>query len=85
MSDKRTLLDAVQGVSGKAAPPPHTEGPVTYVAPSRRMLKPKTFHLDPAAVKQLKSIALDLDRSEQDCLREALNDWFVKHGKPELA
>jgi len=49
------------------------------------MLKPKTFHLDPAAVKQLKSIALDLDRSEQDCLREALNDWFVKHGKPELA
>lgn len=36
-------------------------------------------------VKQLKMIGIDRDMSIQDMLAEALNDFFVKHGKSQIA
>lgn len=35
--------------------------------------------------KQLKQIGVDQDKTEQALLTEALNDLFVKYGKPTLA
>ena len=64
---------------------PEAETPARWVAPSRRGKKPITAHFEPAVVRQLKQLGLDQDRSIQNMLGEALNDFFAKHGKPEIA
>jgi hypothetical protein len=86
MSDKlRTFSDAARAVSGKVQSDT-AQGPATsYLAPSRRDKKPKTFFVDPAGARQLKAMAFEMDRPEQEMLVEALNDFFAKHGKAELA
>jgi hypothetical protein len=35
--------------------------------------------------KQIKLIGVEQGRTEQDILAEALNDFFIKYGKPTLA
>lgn len=86
MSDKpRSLADALRDASGKTPVPEHLEPAVSYVAPSRRMMRAKTFHCEPAALEQLKALAFHTRKSEQALMREALNDLFTKHGKPRLA
>lgn len=55
------------------------------VAPSRRGKKAIIGHFPPEVCKQFKQIALDEDRSSQQCLTEALNDFFVKYGKKPIA
>jgi len=42
-------------------------------------------HFDPAVSKQFRAIGLEMDRTGQDLLAEALNDLFVKHGKSPIA
>lgn len=42
-------------------------------------------HFFPEVGKQLKLLALENDKTMQQCLGEALNDYFAKHGKPEIA
>jgi hypothetical protein len=39
----------------------------------------------PAVRKQLKQLAMDLDRSQQDLVAEALNMLFVKYSRPPIA
>ena len=43
------------------------------------------YSIPPTAKKQFDRLALDLDLTKQDAFREALNDFFRKHGKPEIA
>ena len=47
-------------------------------------LKGLTVWVDPAIHRQLRMMALELDRSAEDMLREAIGDLFQKHGRPRL-
>ncbi len=54
-------------------------------APSRVGMRQINVYVDPAVLKMVKQMALDMDRSQQSLMSEALNDFFQKHGKPRLA
>lgn len=56
-----------------------------YVAPSRKGKKVISIHADPEVSYQLKQIALEEDSSLQMLVAEAINDLFVKRGKPPIA
>ena len=43
------------------------------------------LRLNLAAWRQIKIIALDQGRHANDCLIEALNDYFTKHNQPPCA
>lgn len=45
----------------------------------------QTLRLLKGAHKQLKQLALDLDKPMHDVLIEAVNDLFIKYGKPPIA
>jgi hypothetical protein len=43
------------------------------------------FYVPKAARYQLRLMALEADSTQQDMMTEALNDFFVKHGKSPIA
>ncbi|EXI86896.1 MAG: hypothetical protein AW11_02889 [Candidatus Accumulibacter regalis] len=43
------------------------------------------FWVPSAARQQLKHTITDLHLTAQEALTEALNEWFIKHGKPPIA
>lgn len=43
------------------------------------------YSIPQQAKKQFDRLALDLDKTKKDAFREALNDFFKKYGKPEIA
>ena len=58
-----------------------------HYRPSRDGKVNVTGYYDPAVKIQLRQIAMTIDHRTtiQDCLTMALNDFFAKHGKPEIA
>ncbi len=52
---------------------------------SRLGKRPATAYISPEALRQLKKLALDEDRSAQELIIEAINDLFVKYDLPRLA
>lgn len=63
-------------------PDPPTKTPPACRAGKKALT---TYH-DPAVSKQLKQLALDLDReSIQSLVEEALNDLFQKYRRPTIA
>ena len=52
---------------------------------SRLGKKPVTAYVARNAHKQLRLLGLDLDRSTQSMVIEALNDYFERHGLDRLA
>jgi hypothetical protein len=63
-----------------------TDGsPKTGVAPSRQGKKAIGGFFDPAVSRQLKQLGIDQDKPVQELLREAINDFFQKHGKSPIA
>jgi hypothetical protein len=56
-----------------------------YKAPCRMGKKPVTGWFPADVVRQLKQIGLEKDMSVQEMIREALNDYFAKNRKPEIA
>jgi hypothetical protein len=54
-------------------------------APSRVGKKGVTFYLKPDAMKQLRSLGLDEDRTLQGLMIEASNMLFKSRGKAEIA
>jgi len=90
MAKRKSLTDALQEASGKPLPvsPEPTTPTVTNapsVPPSRVGKKAITGYFDPAVSRQLKQLALDEEKHVQDLLGEALNDLFVKYGRPPIA
>lgn len=94
MSKKPSLLAAVHAANGKSAAAASPEAPASndkppptkvWQRPARIGKKAITGHFDPAAVRQLKQLALDHDTSVQDLLREALNDLFEKRNLKPIA
>jgi len=59
--------------------------PKTAVAPSRQGKKAIGGFFDPAVSRQLKQLGIDQDNPVQELLREAINDFFKKHGKSPIA
>jgi hypothetical protein len=45
----------------------------------------QTLRLPPGAHKQLKRLAVDIEKPVHDLLIEAVNDLFSKYGKPPIA
>lgn len=92
MSKKQSLSAALQTFDRgpTAAPAAHApsrkpQGSQATHAPSRRGKKALIGYFDPGVSKQLKQMALNQDSSIQELLREALNDFFQKHKKPNIA
>lgn len=52
--------------------------------PSRVGKKVISGYFEPQASKQLARLAIDQDRSNEDLLREALNDLFTKYRLPPI-
>ncbi|NIP14579.1 MAG: hypothetical protein GWM88_07575 [Pseudomonadales bacterium] len=48
--------------------------------PSRQGKKPVTAYVDKQVHKQLRSLGLELEKSNQEMILEALNDYFARHG-----
>jgi hypothetical protein len=96
MKKKATLSNALMQASGRApatggaavlekpkAAPSTANGPAS---PSREGKKAIAGFFDPAVSRQLKQIGLEQgDLSVQDMLKEALNDFFTKHGRSAIA
>ncbi len=92
MSKKTNLADAMQkeAVSAKEKPAGQKKekkgaSATNNVAPSRVGKKPLTAFFDPDAIKQLKLIGIEEDKTIQSMTEEAINDFFAKHGKAQIA
>lgn len=90
MAKRIRLSDALHHSAGHlvVAPQPHDVPEVRTVPqrpPSRQGKKAVAGHFDPAVSRQLRQIALAEESSVQELLKEALNDLFVKRGKPPIA
>ena len=53
--------------------------------PSRQGKKGLTIWLDPAVIRAIKQLAAEKDRTQESLVREALNQLFKDHGKPQIA
>jgi hypothetical protein len=70
----------------KAARQPIAKIRAVSPTPSNRLGKKSiTGWFDAEVLKQLKMIGLDKDKSIQQMVGEALNDYFAKNGKPQIA
>lgn len=91
MAKRPNLSVALQQSAGHAVAEPELEmaPKVSRVSvprpPSRQGKKTVAGHFDPAVSRQLREIALTEDSSVQELLKEAINDLFVRRGKPPIA
>ena len=53
--------------------------------PSREGKKPVTAYLEKDVHKQLRVLGIDLEKSNQEMIIEALNDYFARHGRNRTA
>ena len=77
-----TLSNPKTGTATIYVPAPASSEP--YRQPGREGTSPITAHFPREVRKQLKALAVDLDRTMHDLMAEALNDLFAKHGKAEI-
>ncbi|MCY3743650.1 MAG: hypothetical protein OXH00_21765 [Candidatus Poribacteria bacterium] len=86
---KTDLKDALEQSGGKLPVPESKKNRSVPVerqqSPSRAGKKPVTVHYDKNAHLQLKILAAEKETSIQALHEEALNDLFVKNGKPPIA
>ncbi len=93
MSKKTNLADAMQKEAVKPKEKPAVKrkenrgvNTPNNVPPSRVGKKPLTAFFDPDVIKQLKLIGLEGDgKTLQGMMEEAINDFFAKHGKAQIA
>jgi hypothetical protein len=79
------LAAALHKASGKVTPAVEVKEAAPAVAPIRRGKRLIAAHFDPAVARQLKMVAADEETTIQALLTEALNDFFIKRGKPPIA
>ncbi len=82
---QETESDHRDDTAGVAVESVLESSPRTARPPSRLGKKPVTAYVDKTAHKQLRSLGLDLDKSTQDMIVEAINDYFKRHGLDPLA
>ncbi len=69
----------------RTSTPPKPSGTRAGLAPSRVGKKGVTFYLEPAAVKQLRTVSLEEDTTLQALMIEAANMLFKSRGRAEIA
>jgi hypothetical protein len=92
-SKRPSLAETMQKVTRmSAAPaaeapgePPNTEARRGFYAATRAGKKKITATVDPSSHMQFRQLALELGKKGEALLIEALNDLFIKHGKPPIA
>lgn len=84
---KSSLLEAFdQSLENKTKAEPDTTSPATKTTQaSRQKKKSINAFIDPAAAKQLKLLAVEIGKTQQELFIEAINDVCVKYGKKPLA
>ena len=90
---KRGLEDIIKPENPNGFPTPETEPepipeaavPKTRSYPSREGKIPVQFFLNKDAHRQLKIVAAETDKSQQDILVEALNAWYLMNDLPPIA
>jgi len=86
MARRPSLSDAgVTRPSRAAPPPPAPTAADAKRSPARQGKKAVAFWVDPAASAQLRIASINLGRSVQDIMEEALSDWFTKQRLPPLS
>ncbi len=88
MTRKKNLAEALQSENvkpKKSTPRQNADSGTNNQPPSRQGKKTLTVYFDPDVIKQLKLIGIEHDISNQDMVQEALNDYFAKHGKAQIA
>jgi hypothetical protein len=66
-------------------PAPVAEDADARRAPARKGKKAIAFWVDPGAATQLRVTAATMDRTVQNIMEEALDDWFRKHRLTQAA
>ncbi|ACL63309.1 ribbon-helix-helix domain-containing protein [Methylobacterium nodulans] len=87
------LAAAVAGMVPAQPAAPKKPEPIPVPAPAAKTPRPPSregksyiaVYIDPAAHKQLKLFAVHNDRGIQDCMLEAIDLFFQKHGLNMLA
>jgi hypothetical protein len=82
MTRRPSLAESMKSVQNAApAPTPPRAAPEgkPYFAATREGLKRITVAVDPEEHKKLKHLAVDVGRSIEELMREALADLFAKH------
>ena len=83
MAKKPSLADLTLAKGTTTTPVVQAATTATSQEPEKRI--GQTLRLPKGAHKQLKQLALDLDKPMHDVLIEAVNDLFSKYGKPPIA
>ncbi len=81
-ADTAKVASIVTVVPPAPAAPPTPKMPI---APSRIGKRSVSGHVEPEVLKQLRRLAVDLERSHQSLLSEALNDLFRKYNVSAIA
>jgi hypothetical protein len=76
-------LDELKARKTESETPASTEAPVEASGDQQR--RGQTLRLPVAAWRQLKYLSIDRGKPAHDLLVEAVNDLFVKYGKPPIA
>lgn len=76
---------AVQAPAAERIAPERPRTKSITTAPNRIGKKSITGWFDAEVLKQLKMIGLEQDMSIQQMVGEALNDYFAKHNKAQIA
>jgi hypothetical protein len=90
---KNSLMDSLNKAAGKTSDiiekklevREKKESNNSYVPHSRVGKKAITGFFEPEVNKELKMLGLEQDASNQDLVKEALNDLFIKYGKKPIA
>ena len=91
--DRSGLLNRLMSLGAKPAnppaaaaePPPRARRGTYPIPPHRKNRKPYTVWHDEATIKQLKLLALETGKTQQDLAVEGINLLFKQHRKPEIA
>jgi hypothetical protein len=83
MARRPSLTEAGIIRPSQALPPALVE--TSKRSPARQGKKAIAFWVDPGASTQLRMAGVTMNRSVQDIMTEALEDWFRKHGLPRIA
>jgi len=84
MARRPSLTEAGITRPSHALPPPALVE-TSKRSPARQGKKAIAFWVDPGASTQLRLAGVTMNRSVQDIMTEALEDWFRKHGLPRIA
>ncbi len=89
MTKKTNLAEALKkqstGIKDIRAEKITESRPSNYLPPSRQGKKTIIGYFDPDVIKQLKMIGIEEDLSIQSMMQEAINDFFTKHSKAQIA